>query len=488
ATSGPGATNLTTGIANAYMDSSPIVAITGQVPRAFIGKDAFQETDIIGITMPVTKQSFQLRSVAEIPEVIKSSFYIAKTGRPGPVLIDIPRDIQEIEDEIDFNVKLELKGYKPTLKGHPRQIKEAAKLILEAERPVIIAGGGVIISEASEELMELARLIGAPVTTTLMGKGSFPEMDPLALGVLGMHGRKVANYAVTDSDVLISIGMRFSDRSTGVVSCFAPDAKIIHIDIDPAEIGKNVSVDIPVVGDAKTVLKELIRVLRKIMESEKSRAWQEKIKIWKKEFSPKMDYDDVPLKPHRVIKEIMDFLGEDDIVTTEVGQCQMWAHHYMGRSKPRSFISSGGLGTMGFGFPAAMGAKVAKPDVNVIDIAGDGSFLMNIQELATVVENNINVVVGVFDNHYLGMVRQWQELFYDRRYSSVYLGNTLDFVKVAEGFGALGIRVEKPEEIKPALKEAFNAGKPVVLDFMIEHECNIFPMVPPGRCLKDIME
>ncbi|GBE55195.1 acetolactate synthase large subunit [archaeon BMS3Bbin15] len=488
ATSGPGATNLTTGIANAYMDSSPIVAITGQVPRAFIGKDAFQETDIIGITMPVTKQSFQLRSVAEIPEVIKSSFYIAKTGRPGPVLIDIPKDIQEIEDEIDFNVKLELKGYKPTLKGHPRQIKEAAKLILEAERPVIIAGGGVIISEASEELMELARLIGAPVTTTLMGKGSFPEMDPLALGVLGMHGRKVANYAVTDSDVLISIGMRFSDRSTGVVSCFAPDAKIIHIDIDPAEIGKNVSVDIPVVGDAKTVLKELIRVLRKIMESEKSRAWQEKIKIWKKEFSPKMDYDDVPLKPHRVIKEIMDFLGEDDIVTTEVGQCQMWAHHYMGRSKPRSFISSGGLGTMGFGFPAAMGAKVAKPDVNVIDIAGDGSFLMNIQELATVVENNINVVVGVFDNHYLGMVRQWQELFYDRRYSSVYLGNTLDFVKVAEGFGALGIRVEKPEEIKPALKEAFNAGKPVVLDFMIEHECNIFPMVPPGRCLKDIME
>ncbi len=488
ATSGPGATNLTTGIANAYMDSSPVVAITGQVPRAFIGKDAFQETDIIGITMPVTKQSFQLRSVAEIPEVIKSSFYIAKTGRPGPVLIDIPKDIQEIEDEIDFNVKLELKGYKPTLKGHPRQIKEAAKLILEAERPVIIAGGGVIISEASEELMELARLIGAPVTTTLMGKGSFPEMDPLALGVLGMHGRKVANYAVTDSDVLISIGMRFSDRSTGVVSCFAPDAKIIHIDIDPAEIGKNVSVDIPVVGDAKTVLKELIRVLRKIMESEKSRAWQEKIKIWKKEFSPKMDYDDVPLKPHRVIKEIMDFLGEDDIVTTEVGQCQMWAHHYMGRSKPRSFISSGGLGTMGFGFPAAMGAKVAKPDVNVIDIAGDGSFLMNIQELATVVENNINVVVGVFDNHYLGMVRQWQELFYDRRYSSVYLGNTLDFVKVAEGFGALGIRVEKPEEIKPALKEAFNAGKPVVLDFMIEHECNIFPMVPPGRCLKDIME
>ncbi len=488
ATSGPGATNLTTGIATAYMDSSPIVALTGQVARAFIGKDAFQETDVVGITMPITKHNFQLRNVTEIPEVIKSAFHIAKTGRPGPVLIDIPKDIQEIEDEVDFNIKLEIKGYKPTLKGHPRQIKEAAKLILEAERPVIIAGGGVIISEASEELLELAELIGAPVTTTLMGKGSFPEMHPLALGVLGMHGRKAANYAVTDSDVLIAIGMRFSDRSTGVVSCFAPEAKIIHIDIDPAEIGKNVPVDIPVVGDAKVVLQELIKVLKEIMKSKKSQAWEEKIKTWKKEFSPKMDYDDVPLKPHRVIKDIMDSLGEEDIVTTEVGQCQMWAHHYLGRSRPRTFISSGGLGTMGFGFPAAMGAKVARPEARVIDIAGDGSFLMNIQELATVVENNINVVVAVFDNRYLGMVRQWQELFYDRRYSAVDLGSTPDFVKVAESFGAIGKRVEKPDEIKPALKEAFDAGKPVVLDFIIEHECNIFPMVPPGRCLKDIIE
>ncbi len=488
ATSGPGATNLTTGIATAYMDSSPIIALTGQVARVFIGKDAFQETDVIGITMPITKHNFQLRSVEEIPEVIKKAFHIAKTGRPGPVLIDIPKDIQELEGEVEWKDEVEIPGYKPTLRGHPRQIKEAARLILEAERPVIIAGGGVIISGASQELLQLAELINAPVTTTLMGKGSFPEYHPLALGVLGMHGRKTANYAVTESDLIIAIGMRFSDRSTGMVSCFAPEAKIIHIDIDPAEIGKNVKADIPVVGDAKLVLQDLIKTLKEMIKGGKTKAWIEKIEKWKKEFTVKMDYDDVPLKPHRVIKEIMDFLGEDDIVATEVGQCQMWAHHYLGRSKPRTFISSGGLGTMGFGFPAAIGAKVARPEAKVIDIAGDGSFLMNIQELATAVENNINVVVAVFDNRYLGMVRQWQELFYDRRYSAVDLGNSPDFVKVAEAFGAFGIRVEKPEEIKPALEEAFDSGKPAVIDFIIEKECNIFPMVPPGRCLKDIIE
>ena len=488
ATSGPGATNLTTGIANAYMDSSPIVAFTGQVATPFIGKDAFQETDIIGITMPITKHNFQIRDVAEIPEVIKKAFHIAQTGRPGPVLIDLPKDMQEGEAEIEFPDKVEIVGYKPTYEGHPRQIKAAAKAILEAERPVILAGGGVIISGASAELMELAELIMAPVVTTLMGKGSFPESHPLALGVLGMHGRKVANYAVTDADLLIAIGTRFSDRSTGMVSCFAPEARVIHIDIDPAEIGKNVRADIPVVGDARHVLRQLLRVLRKMLTQAKSKAWVEKVKQWKKEFNPRMDYDDVPLKPHRVIKEIMDFLSEDDIVTTEVGQCQMWAHHYLGRTKPRTFISSGGLGTMGFGFPAAMGAKVARPEAKVIDIAGDGSFLMNIQELATVVENNINVVVGVFDNRFLGMVRQWQELFYDRRYSAVNLGSSPDFVKVAEAFGALGIAVEKPGEIRDALTEAFDAGKPAVIDFIIDRECNIFPMVPPGRCLKDIIE
>lgn len=488
ATSGPGATNLTTGIANAYMDSQPVVGITGQVARPLIGKDAFQETDVIGISMPITKQNYQLGSVREIPEVVSSAFHIASTGRPGPVVIDLPKDVQEREDEVDFDTEVEIPGYRPTLRGHPKQIKEAAKLILEAERPVIIAGGGVIISGAGGELQKLAELLGAPLATTLMGKGSFPEHHPLALGVLGMHGRKAANYAVTESDLIIAIGMRFSDRSTGMVSCFAPEAKIIHIDIDPAEIGKNLEVDIPVVGDAKRVLGELIRVLQKIMEEKRSEAWQEKVKRWKKEFSPKMDYEDVPLKPHRVIKEVMDLIGEEDIVSTEVGQCQMWAHHYLGRSKSRTFISSGGLGTMGFGFPAAIGAKVARPRAKVIDIAGDGSFLMNIQELATAVENSIDVVVGVFNNNYLGMVRQWQELFYDRRYSSVYLGSTPDFVKVAESFGAKGIRVEKPGEIAPALREAFDAQRPAVIDFVIDPECNIFPMVPLGRCLKDIIE
>ena len=487
ATSGPGATNLTTGIANAYMDSSPVVAITGQVATPFIGKDAFQETDVIGITMPITKHNFQVRSVSEIPEVVKKAFHIAQTGRPGPVLIDLPKDMQEGTAEVEFPEEVSLMGYKPTYDGHPKQVREAARAILEAERPVILAGGGVIISGASEELRQLAELIPAPVVTTLMGKGSFPETHPLSLGVLGMHGRREANHAVTESDLLIAVGTRFSDRSTGMVSCFAPEAKVIHIDIDPAEIGKNVRAHIPVVGDAKRVLRQLLGVLGEMRRLERSRSWIEKVTLWKKEFAPELEYDDVPLKPHRVIKEIMEFLGEDDIVTTEVGQCQMWAHCYMQRSKPRTFISSGGLGTMGFGFPAAIGAKVAKPEVRVVDIAGDGSFLMNIQELATAVENGIDVMVAVFDNRYLGMVRQWQELFYDRRYSAVDLGSSPDFVKVAEAFGAFGIRVERPGEIGDALKQAAEAGKPAVVDFVIERECNIFPMVPPGKCLKEVI-
>jgi len=488
ATSGPGATNLTTGLANAYMDSQPVLAITGQVATPLIGKDAFQETDVVGISMPITKQTYQPTRVEQIPATMKEGLHIAGTGRPGPVVIDVPKDVQEGRGEVKFDSRVNIPGYKPTLKGHPKQIREAATLILQAERPVIIAGGGVIISGASGELNSLVEATGAPVTTTLMGKGSFPEHHPLALGVLGMHGRKAANYAVTESDLVIAIGMRFSDRSTGLVSCFAPEARIVHIDIDPAEIGKNVGVDVPVVGDAKAVLKDLLHAIDKMKRGGRVEAWEEKIKAWKKEFSPRMDYDDVPLKPHRVIKEIMDFLGEEDIVTTEVGQCQMWAHHYLGRSRPRTFISSGGLGTMGFGFPAAIGAKVAKPEAKVIDVAGDGSFLMNIQELATVVENDINVVVAVFDNRYLGMVRQWQELFFDRRYSSVDLGASPDFVKVAESFGAKGLRVERPGEIEPSLREAFDAQKPTVLDFSIDPECNIFPMVPLGKCLKEIIE
>jgi acetolactate synthase-1/2/3 large subunit len=387
ATSGPGATNLTTGIVNAYMDSYPIVALTGQVATPLLGKDSFQETDPVGITMPATKHNFQLRDPEEIPDVIKKTFLIASTGRPGPVLIDIPKDVQEKEANMKFPKTVDLPGYSPTLKGNPKQIKKAIDMLLGAERPMILAGGGIIISGAQNELLKLSEIFMSPVATSLMGKGSFPESHPLSLGVIGMHGRKAGNYAVNDADVILAIGCRFSDRTTAMVSCFAPEAKIIHADIDPAEIGKNVRVNLPIVGDAKSVLKGMLNVVKAKAKKGRQTQWTKKIAKYKKEFAPKMDYKDIPLKPHRVILEIMKVLSKDDIVVTEVGQCQMWAMHYLERAKPRTFISSGGLGTMGFGFPAAMGAKVAKPKNNVIDIAGDGSFQMNSQELATVVRS-----------------------------------------------------------------------------------------------------
>jgi len=400
----------------------------------------------------------------------------------------MPKDMQEKEADIKFPKDVEIAGYNPTLKGHPKQIKKAVDLLLEAERPIVLAGGGIIISGASKELMDFVNILGAPVASTLMGKGGFPEDHPLALGMIGMHGRKAGNYAINDADVIFAIGCRFSDRTTANVGCFATEAKIIHVDIDPAEIGKNIDVDVPVVGDAKTVLRDMNKVLKAKIKKGGKTGWLSKVKQYKKEFMPMMDYDDVPLMPQRVVKEIMSVLGEDDIIVTEVGQCQMYAGHFMSRSKARKFISSGGLGTMGFGFPAAMGAKVAMPDCNVIDIAGDGSFMMNCQELATVVENDIPVVVAVFNNHYLGMVRQWQELFFDHRYSGVDLGEVPDYIKLAEAFGAKGLRVEKPGDIAPAVKEAFDSGRPTVIDFVIKRESNIFPMVPPGACLKDLIE
>ncbi len=489
ATSGPGATNLVTGIANAYLDSVPIVAITGQVGRPFIGKDSFQEADTIGITMYVTKHNFQLMNVEEIPTVFKEAFTIAGTGRPGPVLIDIPKDIQEMKGDFDFNGKVKIEGYRPTLKGNLKQIKKASELLVNAKRPMIFLGGGTILSGATDEVRKFARILGAPVVTSLMGKGAFPENDPLSLGVIGMHGRKAANYAISEADVIIGIGTRFSDRSlmggVGNITCFAPNTKIIHVDIDPAEIGKNVKVEVPIVGDAKFVLNNLINVLK--IKAQKDNEWIRKVKKYRKEFAPNMDYDNLPLKPQRVIKEIMSILSKDDIVTTEVGQCQMWAEHFLTRSKPRTFITSGGLGTMGFGFPAAIGAKVAKPENNVIDIAGDGSFLMTCQDLDTVVKEDIPVVIAILDNRFLGMVRQWQELFYNKRYSSVNLGK-VNFVKLAESFNAKGIKVTKPGEIAPAVKDAFKSGETTVIDIIVGNEDNIFPMVPPGNCLKDMME
>jgi acetolactate synthase-1/2/3 large subunit len=486
ATSGPGATNLVTGIASAFLDSSPIVAFTGQVPRAMIGKDSFQEADSVGVTIPVTKHNFQFYSVEEIPFIIKKAFKIARTGRPGPVLIDVPKDVQEKEADMKFPSDVEIVGYNPNLKGHPKQIKKAVDLLMSAERPIALVGGGVIIAGASKELMDFVEMLGLPVVTSLMGKGAFPESHPLALGMIGMHGRKAGNFAISDADVIIAIGCRFSDRTTGNVNCFAPEARIIHIDIEAAELGKNVPCEIPVVGDAKIVLKEMLKIAK--IKAKKHPKWTKKVKEFKKEFQPKMDYDDVPLMPQRVIKEVMEVISGDDIVVTEVGQCQMWAAHFLSRTKSRTFISSGGLGTMGFGFPASIGAKTAKPELNVIDIAGDGSFMMNCQELATTVVEDVPVVVAVMNNHYLGMVRQWQELFFDRRYSGVYLGEVPDYLKLAEAFGANGIRVEKPGDIRDAVKEAFSSGRPTVIDFVIKPESNIFPMVPPGGCLKDIIE
>ncbi|GBE56183.1 acetolactate synthase large subunit [archaeon BMS3Bbin16] len=485
-TSGPGATNLVTGIATAFLDSSPIVAFTGQVPRSMIGKDSFQEADSVGITMPITKHNFQFYSVEEIPYTIKKAFKIARSGRPGPVLIDVPKDVQEKEADMKFPKDVDIKGYNPNVTGHPKQIKKAVDLLLSAQRPIALVGGGVIISGASKELMDFVEMLGLPVVTSLMGKGAFPEDHPLALGMIGMHGRKAGNFAISDADVIIAIGCRFSDRTTGNVNCFAPEAQLIHVDIEAAEIGKNVPCHVPVVGDAKQVLKEMIKIAA--VKAKKHPEWTAKVKQFKKEFQPKMDYDDVPLMPQRVIKEIMEVISGDDIVVTEVGQCQMWAAHFLSRTKSRTFISSGGLGTMGFGFPAAIGAKIAKPERNVIDIAGDGSFMMNCQELATTVVEDVPVVVAVMNNHYLGMVRQWQELFFDRRYSGVDLGEVPDYLKLADAFGANGIRVEKPGDIREAVKEAFDSGRPTVIDFVVKRESNIFPMVPPGGCLKDIIE
>ena len=484
-TSGPGATNLVTGIANAYMDSSPIVALAGQVATPLIGNDAFQEVDTIGITMPITKHSYQVMAPSEIPEMIKSSFYIARSGRPGPVVVDLPKDVQEGELEYSAKIKIELPGYKPTKKGHPRQVERAAKTIMNAKKPVILAGGGVIIADASKELEKLSKLVGAPVTTTLMGKGSFPEDNPLALGMLGMHGRKVSNLVVDECDCLIAIGCRFSDRTTGDVTKFAPQAKIIHIDVDPAEIGKNVDIDIPIVGDAKIILSHLLKTIKQT-ETSLISDWTDYVRSFRAGCMPRLSFNDVPLKPQQVIKEISEAITDDTIVTTDVGQNQMWMAHYFTRKNPRTFISSGGLGTMGFGFPAAMGAKVALPEQDVVAVCGDGGFLMVSQDLATVKEYDIPVIVCVMDNRYLGMVAQWQRLFYDERISHTHLGAVPDFVKLAKSFGINAYKVERPGEMKETLIDALKSGEPALIDVIIDPE-ELLPMVPPGCGLTEIV-
>jgi acetolactate synthase-1/2/3 large subunit len=491
ATSGPGATNLVTGIANAYMDSIPIVAITGQVPTPVIGTDAFQEADITGITLPIVKHSYLVKNPQDLPRIIKEAFYVASTGRPGPVLIDIPRDVSLGEVDYKYPDKVDLPGFKPTVRGHTQQIKAAARAILQSKQPIIYAGGGVIISNASQELTEFAWLTQMPVTTTLMGKGAFPETDPLSLGMLGMHGTAYANYAISESDLIMAVGARFDDRVTGKLATFAPRAQIIHIDIDPAEISKNVAVDIPIVGDARLILRSLIDNLEPELKGKKRvpwTLWHDRILRWKKEH-PLTYEKDGKLKPQYVIEEIYDLTKDRvAIITTGVGQNQMWAAQYYKTAKPRTFLSSGGLGTMGFGMPAAIGAQFGRPDALVVDIDGDGSFQMVVQDLATAVAHRLPINICILNNMYLGMVRQWQELFFECRYAAVDLGPGMpDFVKLAEAYGAKGMRVMQPKEVRPALKEAFSSPETVVIEFVIEREEGVFPMVAPGADLTSMI-
>ena len=494
ATSGPGATNLVTGIATAYMDSSPVIAITGQVNRRssntayMIGRDAFQEADIIGITTPITKYNYQLTSVSEVPRVVKEAFYIATTGRPGPVLLDFPKDIQTERAEVEFPGKVEIRGYKPVTNPHPLQVKKAVDALLEAERPVILAGGGVILSNATPELLKVAEFLMAPVVTTFMGKGAIPENHPLSLGCIGMHGSRAANSVILDADVLLAVGTRFGDRSTGTLDTFCRDAKIIHIDIDSAEIGKNVDVDIPIVADAKKALRALYEVLASRAEKKGETAWFRRVKELKEQYEELLEPQDEELKPPRLLRELRKIIPEDSIVTTEVGQNQMWASLYFKTYKPRTFISSGGLGTMGFGFPAAIGAKTARPDRFVVDIAGDGSFRMTEQELATSVIEDIPVTVVILNNSTLGMVAQWQRLFFDERYVAVDLKGIPDFVKLAEAYGAQGVRVGSLKEFVKAVKEAMRLDVTTVIDVPIPPEENVLPMVPPGKSLKEMIE
>ena len=490
-TSGPGATNTVTGIATAYMDSIPMVVITGQVTRGVIGTDSFQESDIVGITMPVVKHSFLLQSTDDLTRTFREAFYIASTGRPGPVLIDIPSDLSGAEMVFHYPDSVSLPSYKPTYRGNARQVKQAAELIQKAERPLLYAGGGIVTSHACAELTELAERMQIPVVTTLMGKGAMRCSNPLNLGPVGMHGSKYANMAVTECDLLIAVGARFSDRVTGKVSEFAPHAKVIHIDIDPAEIGKIINPVVPIVGDAKGVLAAINERLAKADAQPIDRAWVEDVFSWRERWPfYTSDFSDYPnaIAPEVVLHKLSQKLDpEASIVTTEVGQHQMWAHQNIHREHARTFISSGGLGTMGFGFPAAIGAKIGCPESEVVCVAGDGSFQMNSQEMATAKINDVPVKVLIIDNRALGMVHQWQSLFYNKRYSFTELADNPDFVKLADAYGWRARRVEKPEDVDAALDEMLASKEPFLLDVMIPRDQTVYPMVAPGAPIDDII-
>jgi acetolactate synthase-1/2/3 large subunit len=489
ATSGPGATNTVTGIATAYMDSVPLVVLTGQVATPLIGNDAFQEADIVGITRPCTKHNYLAKDVKELGRILKEAFYVARSGRPGPVLVDVPKDVLVNSTEFKYPDKISIRGYQPNYDGHPGQIERAMNLIVKSRRPVIYAGGGIISSNASKELTLFADRLGIPVTMTLMGLGGFPGNHRLSLGMLGMHGTYRANMAVMDSDLLIAVGTRFDDRVTGKIEAFAPHAKIIHIDIDPTSISKNVRVDLPIVGDCKRVLAKMLALLEKEdidPFKEGLEKWHLQVEKWTSVH--KMEYTlGEKIKPQYVIEKIWELTQGDAIITTEVGQNQMWTAQYYTFVKPRTLLTSGGLGTMGYGFPAAIGAQVAFPNSLVIDIAGDGSFQMNSQELATIVQYQLPVKVAILNNGYLGMVRQWQEFFYGKRYASSCLqGISPDFIKLAEAYGAVGLRATRHEEVIPTLKKAFSLPKPVIIDFVVDPEENVYPMVPAGEPLSQM--
>ncbi|MBU4176749.1 MAG: biosynthetic-type acetolactate synthase large subunit [Desulfurivibrionaceae bacterium] len=492
-TSGPGATNAVTGIASAYMDSIPLVVFTGQVPTKLIGNDAFQEVDIVGITRPITKHNYLVKDAEELIPIIREAFHLAKTGRPGPVLVDLPKDVLATRITYPEVKPISMRTYKPTYEPHPGQIEKACQAMLKAKKPVIYAGGGVILSNSNEELTELARRLDCPVTMTLMGLGGFPGTDPLSMGMLGMHGTYYANMAVANCDLLIAVGARFDDRVTGRVDAFAPHAEIIHIDVDPSSISKNVRVDIPIVADCKHALVAINAWFARSKDfnatecAEKHRPWHEQIREWKNKHPLGYVEETGIIKPQFVIQKLHELTGGDAIITTEVGQHQMWTAQFYHFNKPRQWATSGGLGVMGYGFPAAIGAQMAAPDKVVIDIAGDGSIQMNIQELATCRQEKLPVKVAILNNGYLGMVRQWQELFYNKQYSSTVMEVAPDFVKVAEAYGAVGLRATKPSEVEPVIREALKINNTVFMDFVIAREEGVYPMVPAGKATTEML-
>ncbi|MBT0663238.1 biosynthetic-type acetolactate synthase large subunit [Geobacter pelophilus] len=492
ATSGPGATNTVTGIATAYMDSIPVVIITGQVPTPLIGNDAFQEVDIIGITRPCTKHNFLVRDVNELAGILKKAFYIARSGRPGPVLVDIPKDVQIAQAEFKYPEKVDIRGYKPNLEGHPKQVERAIEMLLGSRKPVVYVGGGVILANAAEELTKLCNMLEVPVTTTLMGLGAYPEDSPNSLRMLGMHGTYYANMAMTNTDVLVAIGARFDDRVTGKLATFAPHAKIIHIDVDPTSIKKNVPVDLPIVGDVKDVLFKMIKEVEAHPDKvkafkEATKEWHEEIAAWKAKHPLTYKHAANVIKPQYVIEKLRELSDPDAIVATDVGQHQMWTAQFFTFTKPRTLLSSGGLGTMGYGLPAAMGAQAAFPKRQVIVVCGDGGFQMNLQEMATLVQNRLPVKIVILNNNFLGMVRQWQELFFDKRYSQTCMEQPIDFIKLAEAFGAKGFQATKTDEVEDTIKQGFAYDGPVIMEFKIAREEKVLPMVPAGASLNEMV-